>query len=226
MPPVRAVAGDDLRAQLAALHAASFGWAMLCCDYRREDAEDVLQTAYCKILAGTARYAGRSSVKTWLFGVIRNTALDQRRRHRVGHLALLRLQVDPAAADRAGLTAGASPSSAAAAADAASVLPLLAAALGRLPRRQAEVIHLVFYEEQSLREAATMLGIGLGSARRHYERAKRKLREHLAPMLADPVPEPGPATAAAHPLATPCPPSGPGRPPGAAAAQNERKREQ
>ena len=34
-----------------------------------------------KVLAGSARYAGRSSLRTGLLGVIRTTAAEQRRRH-------------------------------------------------------------------------------------------------------------------------------------------------
>jgi len=36
--------------------------------------------SYLKILEGRARHAGGSAFKTWLFGVIRMTAREQRRR--------------------------------------------------------------------------------------------------------------------------------------------------
>ena len=47
-------------------------------------AEDVLQTSYLKILDGRARFGGRSSFKTFLFGVIRHTAAEDRRRTALG----------------------------------------------------------------------------------------------------------------------------------------------
>src|SRR2546425_8991455 len=71
---------DDLAAQLQQLHAAAFGWALSCCAWDRPAAEDVLQASYLKILDGRARFDGRSGFRTWVFGVIRTTAQEARRR--------------------------------------------------------------------------------------------------------------------------------------------------
>ncbi len=64
----------DLQGELERLHPASFGWALWCCDHRREEAEEVLQTAYVKVLDETARFNGNASLRTWFFSVIRRTA--------------------------------------------------------------------------------------------------------------------------------------------------------
>src|SRR5712692_5356247 len=74
MPPA------DLTAELEQLHAAAFGWAMSCCDWDRSAAEDVLQASYLKLLDGRARFGGRSSLRTFVFGVIARTAREARRR--------------------------------------------------------------------------------------------------------------------------------------------------
>ena len=124
-------------------------------------AEDVLQEAYWKIYAGRARYAERSSLKTWLFGVIRLTALEQRRRGGA------RRGEAPASVDPDDLPAPSAPSSADR--DAAAAV---ARALAALPDRQREVLHLVFYQGLTIAEAAVVMEVSLGTARTHYERAK------------------------------------------------------
>ena len=154
----------NLAAELEALHASSFGWAMACCRRNADHASDVLQQAYAKVLAGQARYEGRSSVRTWFFGVIRMTAREHQR------WAWLRwagvVEPEPARPD--------------ALAEATQDARALARALTQLAARQRECLHLVFYEGISINEAAQVMGISAGSARQHYERAKKNLRAILA----------------------------------------------
>jgi len=157
--------------RMAALHEESFGWALACADRDRRDAEDVLQAVYLKVLEGRARYDGRASLKTWLFAVIRRTASEHRRLALVRRLRLVPL--DEGAHE---------PSSAPAPdedAEARERGERLARALGRLPRRQREVLVLVFYHGHSVEEAAVVLGIGVGSARTHYARGKERLGKLL-----------------------------------------------
>lgn len=40
----------ELATQVQALHPQCFGWALACCDNRRENAEDVLQDVYAGVL--------------------------------------------------------------------------------------------------------------------------------------------------------------------------------
>src|SRR5204863_9434468 len=78
----------ELKAELERLHSASFGWALSCCRRDHTEAEEVLQTVYLKILEGKARFGGESSLKTWLFAVIRKTAATEYRRRLLRSLRL------------------------------------------------------------------------------------------------------------------------------------------
>ena len=68
---------DALELELEWLHAAAFGWALACCAGDRAAAEDALQASYLKVLDESARFDGRSSFRTWLFGVVRRTAAER-----------------------------------------------------------------------------------------------------------------------------------------------------
>lgn len=47
-----------------------------------EDAEDIMLDAFAVAASGTARFSGKSSFKTWLFGIGRNLALKHLRKKR------------------------------------------------------------------------------------------------------------------------------------------------
>src|SRR5262249_24128996 len=71
---------SNLRDELERLHPASFGWALWCCDHRPEEAEDVWQTGYLRVLEGARRFDGRSGFRPWFFAVVGRTAGENRRR--------------------------------------------------------------------------------------------------------------------------------------------------
>jgi RNA polymerase sigma-70 factor (ECF subfamily) len=157
-----------LEAELAELHAKSFGWALGCCDGDRGEAEDVLQVTYLKILDGRARFDGGSAFKTWLFAVIRRTAGERRRRRWLRAITLERWwnrnpKIEPT--DPECLASG------------SETARRVRRSLRALPARQRELLHLVFYEDLSIEDAAQVAGISVGTARTHYHRGKARLRE-------------------------------------------------
>lgn len=161
----------ELKDELEKLHSASFGWALSCCRRDHAEAEEVLQTVYLKILEGKAQFRGESSLKTWLFAVIRKTAIGEYRKKLVRSLVFI-----------GGLDkrdAGPLIDAPGAAFEKSEIQKQFRAALEKLPPRQREVLHLAFYEDLSLSEAAGVMGVSIGSARQHYERGKKHLREWL-----------------------------------------------
>ena len=122
---------------------------------------------YLAVLDGRARFHGRSSFRTWVFGVIRVTAMAVRRRrwlrrallarnaHRVDRpMEPLSLEADVARRDRA---------------------ERRQRALEQLSERQRSVLQLVFYHGLTVDDAASAMGISAGSARTHYARGKARL---------------------------------------------------
>lgn len=169
---------QDLAETLLTLHADAFGWALHCCGGDRSRAEEALQVAYHRVAAQRAVPGGGSALRTWWFGVIRLTSHEEARRARYrtsllgrirgffGHSGEEQADPRPGPARRLELSEEAAE---------------LRAALAQLPARQAEVLHLVFYQDLSLTEAAAVMGVGVGSARQHYDRGKTRLRELLTP---------------------------------------------
>src|SRR5260370_8383358 len=130
------------------------------------------------MLDGRARLEGRASFRTWVFAVVRRTAAAEWRR------AALRWLVPLRALDGTAATGG-DPGVALVRSETSRELLV---ALALLPRRQREVLHLVFYQDLTIAEAAEVLGVSLGTARTHYDRGKTTPPTHLHASPACPTP--------------------------------------
>jgi len=163
-PAISVASGIDLRAMLDQHHNDAWGWACACCRGDDDQAHDVLHDAYMKVLDGRAKFGGRSSFKTWLFGVIRMTSRSSRRKQLFMGLIMEPVsQVSDIAAPEA------QPATLA-------TSPMLQNVLKKLPDRQREVALLVFKNDMTLEDAAKVMNISIGSCRTHYNRAKQKLK--------------------------------------------------
>ena len=158
-----------MEARLEQLHLASFAWALQCCRGDRSEAEDLLQSVYVKVLEGTARFDGRAGFKTWLFAVIRISAMETKRRVFRKLRALNNMFNGQLPAVR-GFSEDL---------ESSELRSTIGAMLDQLSERQREVLRLVFYHDLSIEEASVVMGLTVGSARVHYERGKAKLRKEL-----------------------------------------------
>jgi RNA polymerase sigma-70 factor (ECF subfamily) len=160
----------ELERELERLHAACWGWALACAGRDRELAEDALHSAYLKVLSARVRFEGRSRFKSWLFGVIRLTAMEELR-------GTDRWRVRGSEPDVSG-TIDPSPGADVTTEQAERNAVLLTAVAGLSPR-QREVIQLVFYHGMTIEEAAGVMGVSVGSARTHYDRGKKALAAQI-----------------------------------------------
>jgi RNA polymerase sigma-70 factor (ECF subfamily) len=155
---------------LEQLNRDAFLWAMNCVRGVRAEAEDVLQQTYLAILEGSARFDGAASLRTFLYSVVRQVAAARRRRTlRLGDLLAHWFDREEPLAPVPGIDGAAA----------------VRSALRRLPLRQREALELVFYREFTVAEAARIMGVSIGTARVHYDRAKRSLAAMLSRDLLD-----------------------------------------
>lgn len=138
-------------------HKDAYLWARQCCSFNDDLAKDVLQQVYLKILEGKAKLNDEEKAKTWIFSIIRYTAIDQLRK--TGKF--FSIEGDEEIADieeEVDLT------------DYKAIINLL-------PRMQQEVILMVFYHQMTIEQSAEVLQVSLGTARTHYERGKKNLKK-------------------------------------------------
>ena len=133
-------------------------------------AEDVLQETLIAVWHGAASFAGRSSVRTWLFGIARRQAhtLLRRVRHDVERVDAL--EDTPAATDDPEALAISS-----------STRDAIVGAFSGLVSGQRAVVLLVLVEGLSYEVAADVLGIPVGTVKSRLSLARRALRVALGP---------------------------------------------
>lgn len=153
-------------------HEEAFKWAMSCCDYDYETAREVMQLVYVEILDNKAVYRGESSLKTWLFSVIRRVAW----RHMRPKKSMERLMAGVSELIPPENYAGDCSETLAKQRLTKNVLN----ALMTLSPKQRQIIELVYYRDFTLAEAAETLGMKMGSASTHFHRAKKILAKRLA----------------------------------------------
>ncbi|WP_299214483.1 sigma-70 family RNA polymerase sigma factor [uncultured Dokdonia sp.] len=141
-------------------HTDAFLWASHCCHYNQEEGKEVLQRAYLKILEKKAVYKEKATFKTWLFSVIRFTAIDYlKKKKSYEPLELVKIGIEDPPYEITTID--------------------YKELLKKLPERQHQVLLLAFYHEMTLAEIATITGLHIGTIRTHYERGKQTMRTLL-----------------------------------------------
>lgn len=149
-------------------HGAAMRTAAVICGSTQE-AADVVQDAWVSAHGALGGYRGTGSVRSWLLRVVANHAKNHvraagRRRQRDDRHAALSLRVEPgpegAVVDRFDRV-------------------VLASALGRLARRDREVLGCRFVTGLSEAETAEVLGVARGTVKSRTARALDRLEREL-----------------------------------------------
>jgi len=150
-----------------------YGWALGFADRMlgaRDEAEDLVQTAFLRVWQGGARWQPNARFSSWLYRVLYNLCMDRFRARRADGQP-----IDDAVA---GTVADQSPDGEARVSGlerAARVRSALAA----LPERQRTALVLCYYEELSQAEAAALLGVSEGALESLLSRGRATLRKRL-----------------------------------------------
>lgn len=147
-----------IEAQYDRIYRTAWRW----CGHR-DDAEDIAQEVCVKIGQGIARFDGRSAFSSWVYRITLNAVRDwQRAGVRRGRHTDAYAEVAPteAAADQ----------------EAAVTSSQLWDAVRSLPEKQRDAVLLVYAEELSHAEAATIMGIREATVSFHVHEARKTLR--------------------------------------------------
>lgn len=125
-------------------------------------AEEVMQETMIVVWKKAKTFRGNAKASTWILGIARNLAFNLLRKEKRGE----RLPEEKLAESNP--------------AKQVEMAVHVDRALQMLPDHHREVMHLVFYEEMTLREAAAILGIPEGTVKSRMHHARKALAKELA----------------------------------------------
>lgn len=130
-----------------------------------EDADDVLQNTFVKVVKSIDRFQQQSALYTWLYRIATNEALNliQSRKNKGTESVDLLVNVAGVMTDF----------------DENSALFHLKNAIGSLPDKQKIVFNLRYYDEMSYQEISDVTGTSVGALKASYHHAVKKIEEHL-----------------------------------------------
>jgi RNA polymerase sigma-70 factor (ECF subfamily) len=148
---------------------------------RREEAQDLFQETWIRVLEKGHQYQPRWKFETWLFTIARHLVIDFLRRRQPQSLDAL---LQPTGADRPLELEDTASSSAFEQAFQGEEAASVASALRHLPPSYREVLTLRFHEEMALEEIARVVDSPLSTVKSRLYRGLAMLREWLKDICA------------------------------------------
>ena len=167
-------AGDAQALEALYWRHADRVWRYACYFSGSNDAaSEIVQDTFVRVAQHAAKFESRARFSTWLFTIVRSVAIDaaaRRRRDPLQHSSEEPMQRLSAATPE--------PADDAAAAETRAAVRK---AIARLPENEREAVLLCEIEDLPLREAGEILGWGESRLKVTLFRARRKLKDMLAP---------------------------------------------
>ena len=145
---------------------------------RRDDAEDLVQEAFVRAYQNLARYRDEAKFTTWLLRIVTNLATDQGRMH----TRRTALEQQEATGGLDWMTQG-NPVDPVKELEGERRAGVLRRAIASLPPHHRNMIVMRDIEEREYPDIAATLGCTVGGAKLRVLRARRALRDRVAPLL-------------------------------------------
>ncbi len=133
-----------------------------------DDAEDALQETAIKALTGIERFKGGSSLKTWLYAIANNEALQTLRNRKRRFQSLDAMGTDLVERLEAQTDL-----------DSERATELFRQALLKLPTKQRIAFNLRYYDELPYEEIAKITGSNVSTLKSNYHFAVKKIEDYL-----------------------------------------------
>ena len=131
-----------------------------------DDADDILQNTFLKVIRHIAGFQEQSSLYTWMYRIASNETLN-----------FLKAGSRTAAPAQAMAMAAATDHHDSPSAD--MMLDLLARALDTLPDKQRMVFHMRYYDEMPYQQIAEITDTTVGALKASYHHAVKKIEEYI-----------------------------------------------
>ena len=145
---------------------------------RRDDAEDIVQEVFVRAFQNLHRYRDEAKFTTWLLRIATNLGTDRARMFRRRQS----LEQREAAGALSWMTVG-NPDDPIENLQRDQLKSILRRAIGALPDHHRNVIMMRDIEEMEYPDMADLLGCTVGGAKLRVLRARRALRDRVAPLL-------------------------------------------